>query len=144
MKHVTHQIQAYLDGELARPEARAFEKHVAGCDGCRHELEATRQLWSQVDQAGPLPIRTTVWPGLAEKMARRGQRGPWTWSQRGLAAAALVAGLVLGLQVGGSVDSLDLDGVTVADGSEDYLEESLPSLDQLWLQVGDQDKDSGS
>lgn len=144
MKHVTHQIQAYLDGELAKSEAQALEKHVAGCDGCCAELEATRQLWSQVDQAGPLPIRTAVWPGLAEKMARRGQRGPWTWSQRGLAAAALVAGLVLGLQVGGSVETLDLDGVTVADVSEDYLEESLPSLDQLWLQVGDQDKDSGS
>jgi anti-sigma factor RsiW len=144
MKHVTHQIQAYLDEELARPEAQAFEAHVAGCEDCRRELDAARELWALVDQAAPQPVRATVWPGLAEKMSRRERRGPWTWSQRGLAAAALVAGLILGLQVGGSVDRLEADMVTVADGSEDYLEESLPSLDQLWLQVGDQDEESGS
>ncbi len=144
MKHVTHQMQSYLDGELTAAEAEVLESHVAGCSACRRELVATRQLWAQVDLAGPLPDQPAVWPGLADKLAQRRQRGTWTWSQRGLAAAALVAGLVVGLQFGLSMGALDPDQVAVADGEEDYLEESLPSLDQLWLQLGDQDKESGS
>ncbi len=32
-------LSAYLDGELAAEEAREIEEHVAGCPGCRAELD---------------------------------------------------------------------------------------------------------
>ncbi len=143
MNHVTHQIQAYLDGELTPALADALRAHVRDCAACRRELEAARALWGLVDQAPTPAPHGSIWPGLDARLARRRGQRPWTWPQRGLATAALAAGVVLGLQfdMAQSVVETETD---VAVSSIDYLEESLPSLDLMWLQMGDTDEDAGS
>jgi anti-sigma factor RsiW len=141
VKHVDHQIQAYCDGELSPSLREAFEAHVRRCAPCRRELEATQALWAEVDAARPTPDGPAAWPGVQARLARRAGRTPWTWPQRGLAVAAVVAGVVLGFELG----QLGAPGTAADDLAEaDYLEESLPSLDQLWLQLGDSDEDTGS
>jgi anti-sigma factor RsiW len=37
-------ISGYIDGELPEDERRQLEKHMAGCDDCRGELERLRTL----------------------------------------------------------------------------------------------------
>ncbi len=143
MKHVDHQIQAYCDDELAPSLRAAFESHVRECAVCRGELEAARQLWAQVDTAaGALPS-PEIWSGVAAQIGERGRRSPWTWTQRGLAVAATLAGVAIGFGLGGGDAAVQGDPDTTT-ASTEYLEESLPSLDQLWLQLGDSDEDAGS
>lgn len=141
MKHVTDQIQAYLDGELPPAVVQRIGDHVQACPACRRELAARQALWDEVDRVAPVPTLPPLWPQLAERLQQRESR-PWSWSFRGLAVAATVAGLLLGWQVGGpDTGSQTLVSATVEDG---YLESSLPSLDQLWLQLDDLDREAGS
>jgi len=141
MTHVTEDIQAYLDGELPESRAEQVRRHLDGCTECRARLDADRLLWQAVDVAGALRLTTSLWPGVAAGLDRRRQRR-WTWSQRSLAAAALAAGVVLGLGFGRQTDAVETDVVI---GDElDYLQDGLPSLDQLWIELGDRDEDVGS
>ncbi len=41
---VRDNLSAYLDGELEREQAAAVESHLAGCEGCRAELESLRRV----------------------------------------------------------------------------------------------------
>ncbi len=145
MTHVHQRLQAYLDGELTPAEARALEDHVRRCADCRAGLEATRAAWAAVDAAVRPELSRSVWPELATRLERRRAAGRWTWPQRGLAAAAAVAGLVLGLSLGGPPAAGTRDGEpSVVAADTDYLETSLPSLDQSWLLAADVDEDAGS
>lgn len=133
MKHVTQRIQAYLDGELTPPAVQALEEHLRGCAACRQELEAGQGLWRQVEAAMSMPDRASLWPRLADRLERRRRRrGAWTF--RGLGLAAALTGLLLGWQLGQPAAAARRDGVLKAETG--YLEDSLPSLDQLWLQAG--------
>lgn len=139
MTHIDHRIGAYLDGELDADARRAFDDHVAACEPCRSALQQARDLWETVDMAGQAP-RVDLWPGVSARLDAR-RRRPWTWAQRGLAAAAVAAGILLGLGLGGEAPAPRGADMAATDG---YLESSLPSLDQLWLQLGDLDKDTES
>lgn len=151
MKHVDHQIQAYCDDELPTSLCQAFEDHVRQCAACRRQLEASRRLWQDVVAAPQPELRRSVWPAVARRLGHRlGHRlGPrrasavWTWPQRGLAVAAVVAGVLVGFRFGGPPEPVNTDAETVT-ASADYLEESLPSLDQLWLELGSPDEDGES
>ncbi len=142
MTHVDQRIQAYLDGELAAAERVSVEAHLEACPRCRQQLEATRELWDEVSAAAPAELRDPLWPGVATRLARQPARATWTWPQRGLAAAAAAAGVLIGLGLGGPIGGAGEPETATA--SADYLEESLPSLDQMWLQLGDADEDAGS
>jgi len=47
-------LVAYLDGELAEPEARAVATRLAGDPEARREVEAFEQVWDLLDHL-PLP-----------------------------------------------------------------------------------------
>jgi anti-sigma factor RsiW len=145
MKHVDHQIQAYCDGELG-PALRAdFEAHLRDCAACRQELTVAQRLWATVDAAAAAAAEPgqDAWPAVAEAIAERRRPAPWSWAQRGLAAAAMAAGVAVGFGLGAR-DSAQPRTDETTTASLDYLEESLPSLDQVWLQLGDSSEDSGS
>ena len=141
MKHVTDQIQAYLDGELPPAAVQRFGDHVQACPACRRELAARQALWDQVDRVAPVPTLPPLWPQLAGRLQQRESR-PWSWSFRGLAVAATLAGLLLGWQVGGPASGPQT--LVSTDAEDGYLESALPSLDQLWLQLDDLDAEAGS
>ena len=149
MMHVDHQIQAYCDDELAAPLRRPFEDHVRQCASCRRQLEAPRRLWQDVAAVPSPELRRSVWPAVARRLGprlgppRRRESPAWTWPQRGLAAAAVIAGVLMGFGFGGPPGTVDAEAETVAAGT-DYLEQSLPSLDQLWLELGSPDEEGES
>jgi anti-sigma factor RsiW len=149
MKHVTHRIQAYLDGELAAADRAHVAAHLAGCEACRRELDDLSRLFAAIDQAQDTPTLAPIWPALAGRLAARTdartgarRRPDWSWSYRGLAAAAAVTGLVLGWRLGAAPPA-DQVAPTVA-VEAGYLETTLPSLDLLWLQLDDLNGEAGS
>jgi anti-sigma factor RsiW len=138
MTHVKETLQAYLDGELAPGRRQEVERHLADCADCRRELTALRELWRQVDGLPPMPPSESILPDLQARLADRRRQAPWTWPQRGLAAAALAAGVVVGI----GVASLPAPATDVATAeSSDYLQDSLPTLDELWFELGTSDED---
>lgn len=83
-------LVAYLYGECTADERRAIETHLAGCPGCRHELEGLQGLrghlaeWSPPDEVlgfrvvrgdAPVPAAPRAW---------------WRTPAWGLAAAAVL------------------------------------------------------
>ncbi len=83
-----------IDGELATDRRESLERHLAGCDRCRREVEATRAL---LEQAARLPRGIDppreLWPEIQRRTGARGRSGgvrPTIW----FAAAASVTLLV--------------------------------------------------
>ncbi|MBD3220750.1 hypothetical protein GF314_05870 [bacterium] len=147
--HVTGRLQAYLDGEVTGAERETIDRHLDRCESCRAELSALRGLWQAVDAAAEPAPASPIWPAVDDALARRRGRiqgPPWTWPQRGLAAASLAAGLVLGV----GLSTLPERGASGADGTvnvietDDYLQDGLPTLDDLWLEVGAANEDAES
>lgn len=133
MNHMTPRIQAFLDGELSPQQVQMFQDHVNRCAACRRALADAQELWSKVDVLATVPAEVSIWPRLADRLERR-RRGRRSWTYRGLAIAATLAGVSLGWQLGGSVGS---HGTGAGPSREmSLLEDGSPSLDQLWLQVG--------
>lgn len=48
MRHVHHQLRAYLDGELPPAEQHTVNAHLAGCPACAAELAALREQAAEV------------------------------------------------------------------------------------------------
>lgn len=141
MKHVTHKIQAYLDGELAPADRERVLAHLEDCAACRREVDDLNRLFTTVEQAQQAPTLAPIWPALAERLLER-RRPVWSWSYRGLAAAAALTGVLVGWQLGQTpTGSANAPAVAVEAG---YLEARLPSLDQLWLQLDELDGEAGS
>jgi anti-sigma factor RsiW len=97
-REVQERLSAWLDGELAPPEGELIAAHLLGCDGCRREVAQFRALDAALAElVAPVPLH------LAEKVAARLQgqpdqgRRPW-WQ-----SLAMVASLVLGIVLGGSL-----------------------------------------
>jgi hypothetical protein len=86
-----------LRGSLSPGEASTLAAHLETCAACRTELAGLRQLWDELaDLPAPVPP-----PGMAgafrQALGREAGRGrPGRVRRFGPAAAALVAGLVLG------------------------------------------------
>ncbi|MCG3120023.1 MAG: hypothetical protein ALAOOOJD_02587 [bacterium] len=70
----------YVDGLLPAPEKLAFERHLATCSDCQHEVEFLLALRRQVAE---LPARIEppldLWPGIAKRTAP-----PSHWRQEAL------------------------------------------------------------
>ncbi len=137
MTHVTDRLQRYVDGELVAADAHEVDRHLRECAACRDECEALRGLWQLVDAGAPAAPAVSVWPALAARRAGRGRPAPSHWLRGGLAAAALAAGLMLGL----GLDRTGQPGATdvlAADDDEGFLQ-TLTTLDQIWWSAGAQD-----
>ncbi len=147
--HVTGRLQAYLDGEVTGAERETIDRHLDRCEPCRAELSTLRGLWQAVDGAAEPAPTSPIWPAIDDALARRRkhvQGPPWTWPQRGLAAASLAAGLVLGIGLGTLPDrpASGADATVTVIETNDYLQDGLPTLDELWLEAGAANEDAGS
>ena len=96
-----HVLQAYHDGELGAAEAETVAAHCAACAACRAELAELKRM-GELLAATPAPAAArSVWPRLqaARRDADRAdlRLGP---AFAALAAAACVAGLVIGIWFG--------------------------------------------
>jgi hypothetical protein len=98
-EEIKDQMPLFLYGELSFDEEEAFERHLAGCAGCRRELARVRNLHDLVAEA----VLTPSLPMLAEcRRELRSQIGggagafPRQWPlgrfwMQSLAAAAMLA-----------------------------------------------------
>src|SRR5436305_11797323 len=81
---------------LAAREGSAWARqHVAGCPACRAELEA---LYQRVAQLKALPVRRSArdrWPAVRNAVVSERRRRRERWGVSGLAAAAVLAGLLV-------------------------------------------------
>ncbi len=134
MTHVTDRLQRYVDGELLAADVREVEAHLRICAVCRDECEALTALWQAVDAAAPAAPVASVWPALAARRAGRRTAAPAPWLRGGLAAAALAAGLMLGLGLDHAGRTESTQGPAVDD--EDGFLQTLTTLDQLWWSAG--------
>ncbi len=73
----SEQLSAYLDGEVAFPESRTAEQHLASCEDCRDRYQSMQQLvtsvWRLERAAPPVGLAPRV---RAEVMAARNPRSP--------------------------------------------------------------------
>jgi anti-sigma factor RsiW len=116
--HTTYrdEVGAYLLGALTDAERSAFERHLAGCAECRHELEALRPaaelLPRSVEQIEPPPSLKRSLMDVVEREAHAAgtaepRRAPLGERLRGLlrpvrplvAAGALAAAVLIGFGV---------------------------------------------
>ena len=109
------QLAAYAAGELSGAARARAEAALAGCPGCRHEVDAHR-LVARALQAMPRVSLTAAeaqafWPGVEQRIAAQARPRPhparpglremlWDHPRLSLASAAAAAVLVLGLTLG--------------------------------------------
>jgi hypothetical protein len=134
MSHLTpEQIERYLDGELTPPELEAARAHLAGCDACRAELAAARELFALLaalpDDPPPQDISAAVLQRIAPP--RWGARAWGLVAAQALAIAALAALLAPAL-----AETLAPLGraaaVLVAPPDPDRVVGWAPPLQELW------------
>ena len=93
-------LERYLDGELAGPEATDIEKHLRGCPSCAADALSRLQWKRTIHAAGqrfvPAPeFRLKIQQGIApKKHSRMERRWVWNW-----VAAAVLGVLVLSTAV---------------------------------------------
>jgi hypothetical protein len=113
-------LTAWLDDQLTGEERASVNAHVAGCENCRRELEASRRVWALMgDVPSPEPpagtlIRFNAMLDTYKDSVAADTRAPGVWAklrllftlQPGFAVAysllLIVAGLGLGRWLSGS------------------------------------------
>ena len=117
-------IGPYVLGALPELESELLERHLAGCETCRAEVErlqpVTAAMARSVPQVEPPPslkesLMATVNAEAATPAARRERRGFGAWIaglQPRMAVALAAAVLVLGVVVGVGIDKLAGGGGT--------------------------------
>src|SRR5688572_16062858 len=61
-------LSEYIDGELAPPEQRALETHLAGCAECRTDLASLRAVVTRAEALTDTPPPSDLWPGIAARI----------------------------------------------------------------------------
>lgn len=93
-------INDYVDGALDRAERADVERHLTGCDECRHLVESLRDLRQHAaalpSMQPPARAWTRIEQTIREESSRR-VRVRWAWLA---AAAVLVLSTIVGLRVG--------------------------------------------
>jgi anti-sigma-K factor RskA len=128
-EHQRDELAAYLLGALEPGEAAELERHLAGCEECRDELEwlrpAVQVLPESVARVKPPPqlrgrlmeqVRSEAESASAPRHARRWSIGGWSLRPvAGLAALALIVAAVAAYAIG-SGDSGGANTTTVVTG----------------------------
>jgi hypothetical protein len=70
-------------------------QHLADCPVCRAEMEALYQRVAQLKALPPIGPARDRWPVIRERVVGARARGRRMWAARGLAAAALIAGVAV-------------------------------------------------
>ncbi len=132
MKHVTNRIQAYVSGELDGDRMAAVEEHLNECPSCRKEADRARETWEMLSAAEtPSPATDSVWPAVQARTFGRGTSerewffGTGNLTRTGLAAAAVAAGLMLGVLLPA--------GSGHQEGADSGLTDASWLVDSSWL-----------
>jgi len=105
-KLVRGHVDAYVDGEIEPSPQLEFERHLDACDDCRNEVTLARAIQRGVQElvapAAPAALRQRVVRSLDERSERRLLKPTVLNVLTGAAAVAMVAGVVVRSDGGGS------------------------------------------
>ena len=98
-------LSAFIDGELPDAKRQAVERHLGECSGCAAAHRRLAEAWALVAEAPRVGPRVDLWPAVEARLAGERPAPAWHawlgWNPfPALATLALVAGLILGLQIG--------------------------------------------
>jgi anti-sigma factor RsiW len=93
--HLGDELSALLDGELTADEQAAVASHLATCDECRAELEATRTVRGRLRSAGAVDPPF----GFYERLTRKRRRWPAVASAAAAVAIAAACVAIVGFAV---------------------------------------------
>src|SRR5580765_6158434 len=100
-ENIREVLHAYVDGELDLANARAAERHLQTCAGCRETERAIRELRSALTSDAtayrtPAHLRKNVRAALRrEAKSSRQTLSPWLMFATGAAFAAVILGFAL-------------------------------------------------
>lgn len=132
-------LNAYLDEELDAANTARLDAHLAGCGGCREELERLRAAHHLVSGDGvrhriPDELRSRIAASLRDERKTapetRARRTWWAPALGGAIAASLAMALILPIQqqgrlddelIAGHVRSLEVRHLTDVETSNEHL-----------------------
>lgn len=93
-RHVSRQIAAHLDSQLAQPKALQVELHLRQCPQCRAEYEQVRRGMAFVEHLPSVEAPATIWASIeAAFQENRLSRRPAVFRLRWACAAAVMLAL---------------------------------------------------
>jgi anti-sigma factor RsiW len=88
--HVSRQIAAYIDGQLAQRKARQAELHMGRCAHCREECEEVRFGMAILDRLPPVEAPEAIWTAIEAAFQENRPRDTLALRRWRLAFAATV------------------------------------------------------
>jgi anti-sigma factor RsiW len=84
-RHISRQIAAHLDGQLAAPQARQAGRHLQECSRCAATCEQVRQGMQMIEHLPLVEAPAALWPSIEAAFEARRQRPapgvlPWRWA----------------------------------------------------------------
>jgi hypothetical protein len=125
MSHLRLEALARLVDETPTPDE---ERHLAGCEDCRLELEAFRDQTAMLGTLPKMLPPPDAWPALRRRLAEEGLTRPVRSRWAGTAALARVAAALVLFVAGGAAGwaARGPDGSATVPGSELAAEGSTP------------------
>jgi FecR protein/Putative zinc-finger len=128
-RHVSRQLAALLDGELAEQEARQVEIHATQCARCRAEREQVSFGMEILEQLPLSEAPDAIWVSIETALQQHRSRKTWTvrWWRLAFAASLLLA-LAAGAywsasrQSGMRWEVVRLDGAAGRVGAGEWIE----------------------
>jgi len=92
-RHISRQLAAHLDGQLAPPQARQAEIHLRECSLCRAECEQVRWGMQIIEHLPLVEAPAALWPWIEAAFEARQRRQTHTvlWWRWALAATVMLA-----------------------------------------------------
>jgi len=92
-RHISRQLAAHLDGQLAQPKERQAELHLRQCPHCRAECEQVEWGMQIIEHLPAIEAPEALWPSIeAAFQENRSRREPavlhWRWA---VAATVILA-----------------------------------------------------
>ncbi len=108
-REIRSMFDRFLDEDLPPGEESRLRNHVAGCEGCRTELQGEQEIAAELGSLPELPCPEHVLESIREAIGDRGEKilrfderkfssraFPWRWVSVGL-AAAIAAYVLIGI-----------------------------------------------
>lgn len=149
MKHVGNLIQAFVAGQLDEVESASVQDHLNCCAECKRLVRRESELWELLGQGRVSATHAdSVWPAVRRRTVAAGRQAESrrfvsaVFSRTGAAAAAMAAGLLVGVLLPGgpvpevAAEDSDADLVTWLTDYSWLDEEGGMDLGDLWLDAG--------